>query len=102
MKKKILMLSLLISGFMNAQFPTSDIMVQYGFDNNLNDGVNGSQLNSSTSSTSYVNDRFGTANSSISLNGDFLFSSALNYVSNDEADTSISFWLKTVLNILSS
>ncbi|AUC85094.1 hypothetical protein CW731_07230 [Polaribacter sp. ALD11] len=99
MKKKILMLSLLISSFMNAQFPTSDILVQYGFDNGslVTDGVNGNNLTHTGTPFTEVNDRFGNApTSALQLNGSSL-SSNFSFP-NTTTDTSLSFWVKTTTN----
>lgn len=96
MKTRILTLLLvLIVTNLFAQFPTNGIVVQYGFDNNLSDGVNGASLNHSGTNQTFVNDRFGGTNSSINFVGDTYTTNAISYGTNDEADTTVSFWIKT-------
>ncbi len=99
MVKKILFICLFVTSVVNAQFPTNNLIVQYGFNNGsvLVDGVNGGSLIASGTSYTEVNDRFNVApTSAVNLSGS---SFNTNYTTdNSTADTSISFWLKTSEN----
>ncbi|CAM1349109.1 InlB B-repeat-containing protein [Tenacibaculum halocynthiae] len=96
MVKKILLICLFVTSVVSAQFPTNNLIVQYGFNNGsvLVDGVNGGALSVSGTTYTEINDRFNVApTSAVKLSGS---SFNTNYsTSNSTIDTSISFWVKT-------
>jgi len=92
MKTRILLTLLFISTFVFAQFPTSGLVAQYGFDNgSLADGANGNSFTQTGTTLSNTNDRFNTANNAININSDYL--TASNVITGTKL--SVSFWVKT-------
>jgi len=92
MKTRILLILLFISTFAFAQFPTSGLVAQYGFDNgSLADGANGNNFTQTGTALTTVNDRFNTANNAININSDYLTASNVT----TGTQLSISFWVKT-------
>jgi hypothetical protein len=92
MKTRILFTLLFISTFVFAQFPTSGLVAQYGFDNgSLADGANGNNFTQIGTTLTTVNDRFNTANNAININSDYLTASNVT----TGTQLSISFWVKT-------
>lgn len=92
MKTRILLILLFISTFAFAQFPTSGLVAQYGFDNgSLADGANGNNFTQTGTTLTTVNDRFNTANNAININSDYLTASNVT----TGTQLSISFWVKT-------
>ncbi|CAL2076882.1 conserved protein of unknown function precursor containing a type A C-terminal secretion signal [Tenacibaculum sp. 190524A02b] len=99
MVKKILLIFLFVASAVSAQFPTNNLIKQYGFEsgNLLVDGVNGGTLNVSGTSYIEVNDRFNTPpTSAVDLKGSS-FNTTYSTV-NSTVDTSISFWVKSSTN----
>ncbi len=97
-KTKLFYLLLLICSFSFAQFPTTNLIAQYGFDNgSLVDGANGANFSQHGSASLFVNDRFGTANGALQLNGDDFQRVNLDHDSSYD-DISLSFWIKTATN----
>lgn len=94
MKTKLLYLSILLCYNALAQFPTNNLIAQYGFDsgNLLVDGANGQNFIQTGTALSEINDRFGNSpTSAIQLNGDYLTRPDITFGDFH----SYSFWIKT-------
>ncbi len=104
MKTKLFFLVVLLSQFCFAQFPTSGLLAQYGFDNGslLVDGANGVNLTQTGTALTEINNRFGNApTSAVSLNGDRLTRPDVNFPNdpfNLGNQATISFWINTTTN----
>ena len=83
----------------NAQIPTTGLVGHYDFYNGaLTDNINNISFTKAGSASTNITDRFGNANGAISLNGDDLTRSDIDFnlsTSSPYLTQSISFWIKT-------
>ena len=92
MKTRLFLMLLFVSSFAFAQFPTSGLVAQYGFDNgSLADGASGNNFTQIGTTLSNTNDRFNTSNNAININSDYLTASNVT----TGTKLSVSFWVKT-------
>lgn len=103
MKTKLFLLFLFFSAFAFAQFPTSGLIAQYGFDNGslFTDGANGQNFTQTGNALTEINDRFNNPpTSAINLNGDYLTRSDIAISGSTGLDFAVtySFWLNTSTN----
>ena len=86
----------------NAQIPTTGLVGHYDFNNGaLTDNINNVSFTKTGSASTNITDRFGVANGAISLNGDDLLRSDINFnisSSNPYLPRTVSFWIKTSTN----
>ncbi|WP_420572077.1 InlB B-repeat-containing protein [Kordia sp.] len=91
MNSRLLSVFLLFCSIAFGQIPTNGLQRAYDFTNgSLTEAANGENFTQNGTALTTVNDRFTTANNSISLNGDYLSSTNFGFT-----DFSISFWIKT-------
>lgn len=101
-KTNLLYLFLLAISLSYAQIPTANLVARYDFSNGaLIDNINSANFTKTGTAATTIIDRFGNANEAISLNGDDLTRSDIDFdVSNSSPflPRTISFWLKTTTN----
>jgi hypothetical protein len=86
----------------NAQIPTTGLVGHYDFNNGaLTDNINSVSFTKTGTASTNITDRFGNANGAISLNGDDLTRSDIDFNLSNSSQyltQSISFWVKTATN----
>lgn len=97
MKTKVFFLFLLVTSIAFAQFPFNGLVAAYEFQNGavLADGAAGANFTQTGTALTEINNRFGNPpTGAISLNGDYLNRSNINFTGTGES-LSYSFWIKT-------
>lgn len=102
-KTKLLYLFLFAISLSYAQIPTANLVARYDFSGgSLNDATaNPAHFVATGSARTNINDRFGNANGAISLNGDDLTRSDIEFNTTSSSPylpRTISFWLNTTTN----
>ena len=100
MKTKILLILLLVSSFAFAQIPFNGLQAMYEFTGGaLTDDANGNNFTQTGTALTTENDRLLNANNAISLNGDYLTRSDIDFGgTTTNFDLTWSFWVKTTTN----
>ncbi|CAL2105085.1 putative repeat protein (TIGR02543 family)/predicted secreted protein (Por secretion system target) [Tenacibaculum sp. 190524A02b] len=94
MIKKLFFLCLLVTSVAHAQIPTTGLQAMYEFTGgSYTDAANGNNLTQTGTALTTVNDRFAAANNAVSLNGDHLTRTNINFT-----DLTLSFWIRTSTN----
>lgn len=102
MKTRLFLLLLFISSISYSQIPTTSWYANYDFTNGvLTDVVNGATFTQTGTALTNVNDRFANTNNAVSLNGDYLTRSNVDYPNHVNFGSpygqygTVSFWIKT-------